>query len=362
MSTPDRPTQHPFNMHTHIHQQPEAFANAVVRNQDAVDAFARHVAELDRLYVVGIGTSWHAALMAEHFMREYGGGMPAQAVHSFDFVLYGPPLTARDAVVVVSHTGGKNYSVAALERARSSAASVALVTGEAGAERHDAVEHLFVTVRPEGSATYTFSYTSALAVLAQLAFWIGAHRTGVPNLMGTLLTGEVPAALRAALDTEAQMRELATRHAGARHIWLSGGGPAGVTALEVALKIKEAAYLMAEGIPTEQMLHGPFQASDPDDLLALVAPAGPAQARTTDLAAEATEVGLSLIVVSDGSYSGPADSVVNVLPVPEPFAAIAALIPLHFFAYWLAIEQGTNPDRFRLDDERFARAFALAKL
>lgn len=362
MSTADRPTQHPFNMHTHIHQQPEAFANAVVRNRDVVDGFARRIANLDRIFIVGIGTSWHAALMAEHFMREYGGGMPAQAVHSFDFVLYGPPLTERDAVVVVSHTGGKNYSVEALERANGSAAPFALVAGEAGAERHDAVEHLFITVPPEGSATYTFSYTSALAVLAQLAGRIGAYRSGTTTLQETLLTDEVPAALRAALDTENQMRELATRHANARHIWLAGGGPAGVTAMEVALKIKEAAYLMAEGIPTEQMLHGPFQASDPQDLMLLVAPAGPAQARTTDLAAETAEIGLDLIVVSDGSYNGPADAVINVPAVPEAFAAIAALIPLHLFAYWLAIEKGTNPDRFRLDDERFARAFALTKL
>ncbi len=74
MSTSDRPTQHPFNMYTHIHQQPASFANAVVRNRDAVDAFAQSVANLDRLFIVGIGTSWHAALMAKHFMREYGGG------------------------------------------------------------------------------------------------------------------------------------------------------------------------------------------------------------------------------------------------------------------------------------------------
>lgn len=362
MSTPDRPTQHPFNMHTHIHQQPDAFANAVNRNRDAIDTFARRVADLDRLFIVGIGTSWHAALMAEHFMREYGGGMPAQAVHSFDFVLYGPPLTDRDAVVVISHTGSKSYSVDALESAKASLAALAFVAGEAGAARHDDIEHLFVTVPPEGSATYTFSYTSALAVLAQLAGRIGAHRAGATTLEESLLTDEVPAALRVALRMEEQMHDLARRHLNARHIWLSGGGPAGITAMEVALKIKEAAYLLAEGIPTEQMLHGPFQASDPADLMVLVAPAGPAQPRTTDLAAEANEIGLDLIVVSDGSYSGPASAIVSVPPVPEPFAAITTLIPLHLFAYWLALERGTNPDRFRLDDERFARAFALTKL
>jgi glucosamine--fructose-6-phosphate aminotransferase (isomerizing) len=349
-------------MRRHIQEQPDAFANAVTRNRAALGAFAAKAAGLERLYVVGIGTSWHAALMAEHFMREFGGGMQTIAVHSFDFVLYGPSLTERDAVVVVSHTGRKSYSVDALERATDSPTLVALVAGESGAELHDGVEHLFVTVPPEGSATYTYSYTSALAVLAELAARIGAIRSGTASMDGSLLTETVPGALRAALDSEDQARELAARHRGARRIWLSGSGPAGVTALEVALKIKEAAYLMAEGIPTEQMLHGPFQSVDPADLMVLIAPQGPGQARTADLAAEAKEIGLDVIVVSDGSWSGPADSLITVPPVPESLAAITTLVPLQLFAYWLAIESGTNPDRFRLDDERFARAFALATL
>ncbi len=349
-------------MYTHIHQQPEVFANAVRRNDNAVDAFAKRVATLDRLYIVGIGTSWHAALMAEHFMREYGGGMPAQAVHSFDFVLYGTPLTERDAVVVISHTGSKSFSVDVLERLKKTDAPFAFITGESGAAKNDGLEHLFVTVPAEGSATYTFSYTSALAVLAHLAGRIGEHRSGAATMDSSLLLNDVPTALTSALGTELQMHDLARTYVNARHIWLSGGGPSGVTAMEVALKIKEAAYLMAEGIPTEQMLHGPFQASDPQDLMVLVAPDGPALPRTTDLAAESKEIGLDVVVVSDGTYAGPADTVVTVPSLPESCAAIAALIPLHFFAYWLAIERGTNPDRFRLDDERFARAFALTKL
>jgi glucosamine--fructose-6-phosphate aminotransferase (isomerizing) len=171
--------------------------------------------------------------------------------------------------------------------------------------------------------------------------------------------------MRDALSAENQVRELADRYAGNRRIWLAGSGPAGVTAMEVALKIKEAAYLMAEGFSTEMMLHGPFQCVDPSDLMVLVAPEGPGQARTLDLAKETKEIGLDLIVVSDGSspeIEALADAVVTVPRIADPFSALTTLVPLHHFAYWLAIARGTNPDRFRLDDERFARAYALATL
>lgn len=365
MSAPERATSHPYNMLQHVHDQPEALANAVARNHAAVEQYAAQVATLDRLYIVGIGTSYHAALMGQYFARAYGGGVQAIAIDSFDFIHYGPELTEHDAVVVISHTGRKSYSLESLERAKASPALTALVTGEEGAARHDAVEHLFVTTSPEGSATYTFSYTAALGVLADLAASIGQQRTGSATLPASALSRELPDAMRAALGCEEQMKELADRYAGNRRIWLAGSGPAGVTALEVALKIKEAAYLMAEGFTTEMMLHGPFQCVDPADLMILVAPEGPGQARTLDLAKETKEIGLDLIVVSDGSsgeIEALADAVVTVPGIVEPLSAISTLVPLHHFAYWLAIACGTNPDRFRLDDERFARAYALAKL
>lgn len=365
VTAPERGTTHPFNMYTHVGQQPDAFAYAVERNRQMVTRFAALASNKDRLYVVGIGTSWHATLMAEYFARAFGGRLTVIPVHSFDFVLYGPELTERDAVIVISHTGRKSYSVDALERGKASPAPTALVTGEEGATRHDGLEHLFVTSSPEGSATYTFSYTSALAVLASIIAEAGARRSGSETLPASTLADDVPNAMRVALGQEDAAKALAPVHIAHRRIWLAGAGAAGVTAMEAALKIKESSYLQAEGFSTEQMLHGPFQSVEPDDLMILVAPEGRGQARTLDLARETKEIGLDLIVVSDGSspeLDALADGSLVVPGVPEPFSAITTLLPLHHLSYWLAIERGTNPDKFRLDDERFAKAFALAKL
>jgi glucosamine--fructose-6-phosphate aminotransferase (isomerizing) len=352
----DRRERHPYHMHDAILAQPEAFVRAVGRNEEAVERFAREVAGCSRLFLAGLGTSHHATQVGEHLMRVYGGGVDARAVHSFDLALYGPELSAEDCVIAVSHRGSKRYTARALERAREAGCRTALVTGEDASVsvRADAV---FETVPQERSSAHTVSYTSAVGVLALLAGRIGYHRTGEETLPDRVLREEVPAALRASLGTEDGAEGLAREHVGRRRIWLLGGGPGAVTAREIALKIKETSYLQAEGMPTETMLHGPFQCVEADDLFVLVAPSDAARERTLEVAELTKEVGAPCVVVGEDPAAGLA-----VPGVPEPFSALTCLVPLQFFAYGLALARGTNPDSFRAEDPRFARADVSGRL
>ena len=296
-------------------------------------------------------------------MRAYGGGPDVRAVHSFDLALYGPELRPDDCLVAVSHRGAKRYTALALEKARETGCPTALITGEEGGGegRADAV---FRTVAQEKSSAHTVSYTSAVAVLALLAGRLGHHRTGSATLPDEIVREEIPDALRAALGTEEQVEALAREHAGRRRIWLLGGGPSGVTAVETALKIKETSYLQAEGMTTETMLHGPFQCVEADDLFVLIAPSGAARERTLEVAELVEEVGAAYVVVGDGTTgSRPgASGVVRVPEVPEPFSALSCLVPLQLLSYHLALVRGTNPDSFRVDDPRFARADVSGRL
>ena len=106
-------SRHPFHMYDAIIAQPGAFVRALEKNETAVDDFASEAASCGRLFIVGIGTSYHAARIGEHLFREYGG-LDARAVHSYDFALYGPALAPGDCVVGVSHRGTKRYTARAL--------------------------------------------------------------------------------------------------------------------------------------------------------------------------------------------------------------------------------------------------------
>ena len=360
--TTDTRNAHPYHMHEAILAQPEAFVRVVERNDDAVEEFASRIASSERVFLAGIGTSHHATLVGEHLMRTYGGA-DVRAVHSFDLALYGPELRPDDCLVAVSHRGAKRYTALALDKAREKGCPTALVTGDGGGGEGRA-DTVFRTVSQEQSSAHTVSYTSAVAVLASLAGSLGHHRGGSSTLPEGILGEEIPGALRAALGTEQQMGELAREHVGRRRIWLLGGGPSGVTAVETALKIKETSYLQAEGMPTETMLHGPFQCVEADDLFVLVAPAGAARERTLEVAELVEEVGAPYIIVGDETTGGRpgAAGVVRVPEVPEPFSALTCLVALQLFSYHLALACGTNPDIFRVDDPRFARADVSGRL
>jgi glutamine---fructose-6-phosphate transaminase (isomerizing) len=361
--TTDTRNAHPYHMHEAILAQPDAFVLVVERNEDAVEGFASRTASCGRIFLAGIGTSHHATLVGEHLMRTYGGGPDVRAVHSFDLALYGPELRPDDCLVAVSHRGAKRYTALALERAREKGCPTALITGEGGGGegRADAV---FRTVAQEQSSAHTISYTSAVAVLALLAGRLGYHRGGSTALPEELLRAEIPGSLQAALETEEQVEALAREHVGRRRIWLLGGGPSGVTAVETALKIKETSYLQAEGMPTETMLHGPFQCVEADDLFVLIAPAGAARERTLEVAELVEEVGAPYVIVGDETTGDrpKAAGMVRVPEVPEPFSALSCLVPLQLFSYHPALARGTNPDGFRVDDPRFAKADVSGRL
>ena len=355
----DRRTEHPFHMYEAIQAQPEAFARAAGRNEAAVDRFASGIYDCERLFIIGIGTSFHAARAGEHLMRNYGDGLDVRVMHSFDFALYGPLLGPGDCVVAVSHRGSKRYTAAALARAREAGCRTELITGEGGSGAGTA----FVTVAQEKSAAHTVSCTGSVAVLALLAGSIGRHRTGGDTMPEGLLRDEIASALREALGTEEEAASLAREHVGRRRIWLAGGGPSAVVAEETALKIKETSYLQAEGMSAETLMHGPFQCVDDEDLFVLVAPSGAARERTLEVAHLASEIGAPCMVVSDEAANLPQNTASILVPtVPEPFTALTCLVPLQLFTYHLALARGTNPDSFRAEDPRFARADVSGRL
>lgn len=352
----EKRVEHPYHMYEAILAQPEAFGRTAERSDAEVGHLADELASCRRLFLIGIGTSLHAALVGEHLVREYGGGVDVRAVHSFDFALYGPRLTPEDGVVAVSHRGTKRYTAQALARAREAGCPTAVISGEEGTPE-STTDVVLRTVAQEPSSAHTVSFTAAVSVLANLAAYLGMRHTGERLLGQGFLQTEFPVALRQALQTEEEVEALAHAHANARRIWIVGGGPAATAAVEATLKIKETSYLQAEGLSTEQMLHGPFQCVESEDMFVLVAPTGAAQERIFDLARAIRKVGAPYLVVGDGTAEALAENSAGQAVVPEvaePFSALTCLIPLQLFAYHLAVVKGTNPDDFRAGDPRFA--------
>ena len=364
---PEPRTHHPFYMYDAVAAQPAAFAEVVGRARPIAQTWAQHARHAQRLVLVGTGTSLHAAHVGVYLLRHYGVDLPIEVWPAFDFALYGPPLTSEDNVVLLSHRGTKRYGIAALQRARAAGCATTLITGQGPHATPDAADVVIATTVQDPSSAHTISYTGAIAALATLAEALGSVRTDHSPYPSTFLAETIPNVLQRCLTTEPLMLAFAGNHRDHRRIWLVGGGPSAVTAQEIALKIKETSYLQAEGMSIEAMLHGPFQSVDEQDLFILIAPQGAAQERVLTLAPMIAEVGAPAFLVSDTTSLRQRDQpqvtdVCQVETVPEPFTALTCVVPLQLLTYHLALACGTNPDGFRLDDPRFARAATHTQL
>jgi glucosamine--fructose-6-phosphate aminotransferase (isomerizing) len=309
--------QHPTNLERQIRSQPDeldrVLSSPQVREQVHVAAEGLHRAR--RIWIVGTGSSEHAALLGAAMIQE--SGRSATAHSSMQFVLNAPVVSPQDAVIVITHTGETAYATAARALAFNAGLDVLTIT-KLGAGLPGAIE----TVEKETSETYTISYTASLMVLAMLAAELGAESMNSEHL--ALVSGCVRNAIEApGID------DIRTP---ARLLVIAGTGPASITAREGALKLREGARFLAEGYDAEYLLHGSaVPLTQQDHLVALTTPD------------------------SDGFVNALADTAraegipATTLAEPAPLSTLLAQIPLtarlQMLALRVAQERGQDPDK-----------------
>jgi glucosamine--fructose-6-phosphate aminotransferase (isomerizing) len=144
-----------------------------------------------------------------------------------------------------------------------------------------------------------------------------------------------------------------------RGTFFIGGGPATATALEGALKLKEAAFVFAEGHEVEAVLHGPLVSIEEADHAVVIAEPGPSLARTQDVAAGLSAIGTPFAAVGSAAAAIPgAQWMIATPPLPEPLAPLLNVIPLQWLAYLASRRKGVDADLFRADHPSYAAAHA----
>ena len=272
-------------------------------------------------------------------------GVDAWAVRAFEFANYPPTLRDDDGLVLLSHRGSKRYSQAALERFGGHEHWLP-ITGEGSPLRGPSVLY---TVPQERSPVHTASHTAAMVRLAQLAVALGS-----PPWKAEL--GRVPGAVRAALKLRPQVIQALDRLQIGHVVHYVGGGPAYATALEGALKLREAAYVSAEGHELESILHGPLISLRAEDSVVMVAQPGAALERTGELAAALHEIGVTSLAVGPSAASLPATTVQLETPaIDEPLAPMVNVVPLQWLALEVSRRLDVDADSFRKEG-RYAAA------
>jgi glucosamine--fructose-6-phosphate aminotransferase (isomerizing) len=238
----------------------------ILADWDPVRAGAARIAGR-RVFVVGTGTSWHAANQGAYFLRQ--AGVEAWAVQAADAALWGPHANPADALVVLTHRGTKRYTSEVLARARAEGVPTLVIGGE------NAPGVDIETVPQETAGTFTASHLGALARLAQLAVRLGAELDAIDA---------VPAAVGVALAAPLGLPSPRALEVPERGLDFVGAGPNAWTAAEGALKVREAAHVFAAGWAAEQLMHGPAWALGPRDALVCLDGGGHGAERLKELA------------------------------------------------------------------------------
>ena len=285
----------------------------LLADRPPVEALAARLAGR-RVFLVGTGTSWHAANHGVWFLRE--AGVDAVAVQAIDAALYGLWAKPGDAVVVMSHGNRKLYATRVIEEMRAAGIECVVITG-LGVRGGD-----LETVEMERSAAFTASHTGALMRLAQLAELLGAE-------LGDL--ARVPRAVEAVLEGPGLGVEPPERI-----LEFGGVGPNQWTAAEGALKVREACYIATEGLSVEQLLHGPAVALQRGDVLVALDGGGPGSERVEKVAAA-------------GAVAGATVHSARAQELGEHLSVFPLLVHVQRIALELAETLGINPDIFRRD-------------
>jgi glucosamine--fructose-6-phosphate aminotransferase (isomerizing) len=347
-----------------IHEQPTAcldtFRTRVSREtgrvilDDVAGLTPKVLAGIRRVRFLACGTSWHAALVGEHYVERLAG-LPAEVDLASEFRYREAPAEEGVLTVAISQSGETADTRAAFNEARSKGGFRLAVCNVLGSSitREAADGVLYTHAGPEISVASTKAFTSQLTALYLLALYLGqqrGHLTRAELARHLADLVRLPALLHKALALNAPMAALGQRFAKSRGCLFLGRDVNFPVALEGALKLKEISYVHAEGYAGGEMKHGPIALIDAELPVVVLAPR---DALFGKIFANLKEVkarhGIAIAFTDRAGRDLSAETdLLYTVPRTNPFLTPLLLtVPLQLFAYHLADALGHDVDQPR---------------
>jgi len=328
---------------TEIREQPEALGRLLRDGRARVEEIAARIRERAPRYVViaARGSSDNAARYAQYLFGAHNRLPVCLATPSL-FTAYAAGPSLADALVIgVSQSGRSPDIVAVLEAGRRDGSLTVAITNEPGSPLAAVSEAVLpLLAGPERAVAATKTYTASLGALAMLSAALEGDASRWAEL------DRVPALARAAIEMNAALGEKVARYRYADHFVVVGRGFNYSTAFEVALKMKETSYLVAEPYSPADLLHGPVAMIDRGFPALVVAASGRVLADLASLMGTLDERHAEVVAISDEPSVLARARVALPLPpgVPEWLSPLVAIVPGQLFAVALARTRGLDPD------------------
>ena len=347
----------PTFMLKEIYQQPHAITDTlagratdsgrVVLNElEMDDALLRAV---DKVFVIACGTSYHAAMMAKYAIERWTR-LPVEIDIASEFRYRDPILDARSLVIGISQSGETIDTLAAVRYAKAQGANVigvSNVVDSALARESDAV--LYTRAGLEIGVAATKTFTTQLVAMQLLALYLAQVRGTLDSGAIELLVKDMlllPGQVEEVLARSDDIKQLAGELADVRDYFFLGRSGDFPVAMEGALKLKEIAYVRAEGYAAGEMKHGPIALIEEGVVVVGVVTDSHIRTKTiSNLEEVKARSGTIVLVAEEGDDVGElADHVIRVPSGPDLLCTITAVVPLQLLAYHLASDRGLDVD------------------
>lgn len=337
---------HESYLYREIHEQPAVLQALLDNEMGALQRLATAIKQRDIHYVLiaARGTSDNAGRYANYLLGAYCGLPVALATPSLYTIYHRPPNLHHALVLGISQSGKSPDIVAVVEDAKRQGALTAAITNQV--ESDLAAQADFVVDLHAGnelSIAATKTYTGELMAIAML----GVLLSGEEELLARL--AEVPEAIQHVLSVAPVVAQAAERYCYMRSCVVIGRGYNYATAFELALKLKELTYTLAEPYSSADFLHGPLALIENGFPALVIAPSGVMLPELRDFLAVLRERDAEPVVISDDPAA--LDLGRTQLPLyamlPEWLSPLSAIVPGQLFALHLAYARDYDPDHPR---------------
>jgi len=354
-----------YFMAKEIDEQPRAVADTLLGRHtetgeltlDEVRLTDQDLRDVDKIFIVACGTAYHAGMVAKYAI-EHWTRIPCEVELASEFRYRDPVLDRSTLVVAISQSGETMDTLMAVRHAKDQKARVLAICNTNGStipRESDAV--LYTHCGPEIAVASTKAFLTQLVA----CYLVGLHLAQVRGVMyadevGAVLAqlAEMPAKIQTVLDGMEAVRELARDLADAKSVLFIGRHVGYPVALEGALKLKELAYMHAEGFAAGELKHGPIALIDQGTPVVCVVPSARGRSVLNDkIVSNIQEVrarGARTIVIAeegDDAVAPYADHLIYVPRTPTLLAPLVTTVPLQVMAGEIASARGHDVDQPR---------------
>lgn len=315
--------------------------------------FASELKDIENIEIIACGTSYHAAFIAA-YLFESVAKVSAHAEIASEFRYRSPVVKPKSLIIALSQSGETADTIAAVRNVKGKSARVIGLCNVRGSTLTREVDAtIFLNSGPEVAVASTKTFTSQVVILYLLTLMMARMR-GMNKEEGRLFSKwlyELPDQVAEILNRAPEIQKLAKKYAHFEDFFFLGRGVLYPTALEAALKLKEIAYINAQGYPSGEMKHGPIALLCKEVPAVVFCANEELQQKIMSNLMESKARGAPIIVFGWKEFEKEivpnASDIFWIPKTSDELASILLSVVGQLFAYYIALERGTDIDQPR---------------